>query len=90
MDDVDIAQTNEELFRREALTRHFAGKRDTTAAIRGQESRREGTDHTPSSHARPNVRLCRDCGMQIDPARLEANPTAVRCMDCQTEKERRS
>jgi DnaK suppressor protein len=27
--------------------------------------------------------LCVDCGEQIDPARLRAWPTAMRCLDCQ-------
>jgi len=31
---------------------------------------------------------CRECGRQIAFARLEAHPTAVRCIDCQTRIER--
>jgi DnaK suppressor protein len=27
--------------------------------------------------------ICRDCGREIPPARLEAAPEAVRCVDCQ-------
>lgn len=27
--------------------------------------------------------ICRDCGCEISPARLEAAPEAVRCVDCQ-------
>jgi DnaK suppressor protein len=27
--------------------------------------------------------ICRDCGCEIPPARLEAAPEAVRCVDCQ-------
>jgi DnaK suppressor protein len=89
MDDIDIAQLNDELFRRQALARHFAGKRDFEHdALKGQEPRHEGTAHTPSSRAIPIGRLCRDCGEPIDPARREVNPEAVRCLDCQTETER--
>lgn len=32
---------------------------------------------------------CTDCGVTIPPARLNAYPTAKRCIDCQTRKERR-
>lgn len=31
---------------------------------------------------------CLDCGVDIDPARLEVRPTAVRCRDCQEAWER--
>jgi RNA polymerase-binding protein DksA len=30
---------------------------------------------------------CRDCGVDIDPARLRANPIAMRCIGCQTRYE---
>ncbi len=33
---------------------------------------------------------CVDCGDQIDPARLEARPTAARCLRCQGKWEMRS
>lgn len=32
--------------------------------------------------------ICQSCGKQIDPARLEALPYAVLCIDCQTRAER--
>jgi DnaK suppressor protein len=32
---------------------------------------------------------CTDCGVSIPPARLNAYPTAKRCIDCQTETEQR-
>ncbi|NCT97621.1 MAG: TraR/DksA family transcriptional regulator [Comamonadaceae bacterium] len=32
--------------------------------------------------------LCLDCGVQIPAARLHAQPTADRCLDCQTRAER--
>ena len=31
---------------------------------------------------------CRDCGEPIGTARLDANPFADRCIDCQTDRER--
>ena len=35
-------------------------------------------------------RVCLDCREPIAIARLNANPPAVRCIDCQTDHERRS
>ena len=32
--------------------------------------------------------LCVDCGVSIPTARLHANPTALRCVDCQTAQEK--
>jgi len=32
--------------------------------------------------------LCVDCGVSIPTARLHANPTAMRCVDCQTAREK--
>ncbi len=32
--------------------------------------------------------LCVDCGVSIPAARLHANPTAMRCIDCQTKLEK--
>jgi DnaK suppressor protein len=32
--------------------------------------------------------LCVDCGVSIPTARLHANPTAMRCVDCQTAQEK--
>ncbi|WP_165495674.1 TraR/DksA C4-type zinc finger protein [Marinobacter halodurans] len=34
-------------------------------------------------------RLCRDCDEALSQARLAANPNAVRCVDCQTDHDRR-
>src|SRR5687768_10684243 len=31
---------------------------------------------------------CADCGIEIDPARLKAQPAALRCVECQTQVER--
>lgn len=34
-------------------------------------------------------RICLDCGDEIPHERIEANPLAVRCVDCQAKKERK-
>ncbi|WP_328184645.1 TraR/DksA C4-type zinc finger protein [Marinobacter sp. OP 3.4] len=34
-------------------------------------------------------RLCLDCDCPLGGARLEANPNAVRCVECQTDHDRR-
>ena len=34
-------------------------------------------------------RLCRDCDSPLGRARLTANPNAVRCVECQTDRDRR-
>ena len=36
----------------------------------------------------PDFGLCEDCAAEIPYARLSANPTAVRCISCQTRHER--
>ncbi len=38
--------------------------------------------------AKGEVGVCVDCGEPIDSARLEANPVASRCTDCQTRREK--
>ena len=34
-------------------------------------------------------RLCVDCGDEIPPGRVEANPDVIRCIECQTDIEKR-
>lgn len=90
MDDIDAAQEYAELYRQDALARHFAGKRDTGHdAIGGQEPRHQGTLQAAFPGAIPKERLCRDCREPIDPARLSVNPQAVRCLDCQMKEEKK-
>ncbi len=36
----------------------------------------------------PDFGLCVDCEVEIPYARLSANPTAVRCVNCQSQRER--
>lgn len=71
MDDIDLAQANDEQFRRQALMAHFR---------RCEEEVDSMLD---------DFRVCRDCGEEIEPGRLEAKPDARRCIDCQSRKERR-
>lgn len=75
MDDIDLAQHNDELYRQSALNKHFAGM----PSLRG--------DMTQSCPPR-EAGICLDCGEEISPDRLEANPAAIRCIDCQRKKER--
>jgi len=76
MDDIDIAQANDEMFRRQALAAHFRKNYGDTIP-----------NSTNSSHV-PTI-LCIDCGEEIEPARLDAKPDARRCIDCQEIHERR-
>jgi DnaK suppressor protein len=39
--------------------------------------------------ARGDIGICVDCGDPIESARLEANPVASRCTDCQARREQR-
>jgi len=74
MDEIDIAQQNDELFRQNALINHFRRRNQVS-----QEAPPE------SAH-----RCCRDCGEEIEPERLEAVPGAARCIECQGRFERRN
>ncbi|MCK5610299.1 TraR/DksA C4-type zinc finger protein [Candidatus Pacearchaeota archaeon] len=37
-----------------------------------------------------NQVICKDCSIVIPPARLEARPESVRCVDCKTALEKRT
>lgn len=56
-----------------------------------QSALRDHFAGVPSGPAiRPaSVKRCCDCGEKIETARLKALPNAVRCIDCQNQKERR-
>ncbi|MEX0451743.1 TraR/DksA family transcriptional regulator [Spiribacter sp. 218] len=56
------------------IDRHIGALRATEAALRAWHDGRYG--------------VCADCGGPIPYARLEAYPTASRCIDCQAEYER--
>lgn len=81
MDDIDLAQQHDEMFRQHALRAHFAGRPQTLLEV-GQR---------PGPHpkgAGPGRRLCSRCGFDIEPERLEAVPEATLCVDCQRSRER--
>ncbi len=49
----------------------------------------EHAGHQPETPIYLNdVRVCRWCSQEIAPLRLEANPQAVRCVECQDRHER--
>ena len=75
MDIFDQAQANDELFRQAALNRHYAGRQNPVP--------------TPTLPLKGRGSRCMDCGGEIEPERLKALPYAVRCVGCQTKKERR-
>ncbi len=85
MDVFDIAQRNDELFRQNALRAHFAGRQnardEVKSGLAGPASGGSGTLPLP-------IRICCDCGDEIEPERLEALPYAARC-GCQIKHERR-
>lgn len=54
---------------------------ETAEREAGVAAARAGHGETP--HEADGVRWCLDCEAPIDPRRLEAMPTAVRCTDCQ-------
>ncbi|HSW38578.1 MAG TPA: TraR/DksA C4-type zinc finger protein [Acidobacteriota bacterium] len=69
MDDIDVAQQNDELFRNVALQEHFR--------------------HRNEDRFQPVSGACITCGDDIEPARLSAQPDAVRCVFCQGKLEKR-
>ncbi|OPY15626.1 MAG: RNA polymerase-binding transcription factor DksA [Syntrophus sp. PtaB.Bin001] len=84
MDEIDLAQESEEFFRQVSLRKHYAGKRDNF--LGSEESRSPGFH--PKGAGPGERRRCIDCGEEIGAARLEAVPKAIRCVECQREKER--
>ena len=59
-------------------------ERERDIALAAQQAARKETPRYISG-----LRVCLSCEDVIAPTRLEANPDAVRCMDCQHEHERR-
>ena len=73
MDIIDHAQELDRKFQEEALKIHFVRRESINNVI-------PGLTRNP---------VCLDCDDEIPPARIEAKPDAVRCMDCQARKERK-
>ena len=79
MDEIDVAQQNDELFRQSALKAHYAGRQNTAMTAKSGKA-------GPSSGGRgtlPRHKNCCDCGEKIETARLKALPNAIRCIGCQ-------
>jgi len=72
MDDIDLANEHEDFFRENAL--------------RTARKNPDIPGETPLYL--DGVRCCLDCEDPILEARLEANPKAVRCVECQCRHER--
>lgn len=55
------------------------------------QAQMEWLEQFRASHRRKHVMrasdYCKDCGELIEPARLKAEPTATRCVYCQTAEE---
>ena len=49
-----------------------------------------GIDEALERVAKGEYGTCVDCGEAIAPNRLQANPSAQRCLECQTKRERRA
>jgi phage/conjugal plasmid C-4 type zinc finger TraR family protein len=75
MDEIDEAQERAELFLNNALRKHFDRPEET-----GRDFRFFDDD---------NPVICIDCEQLMDPERLEANPKAIRCVECQAKHERK-
>jgi RNA polymerase-binding transcription factor DksA len=54
---------------------------ETTSLFLEEEERR--IDEARRALAHGSYGICKGCGRQIPPERLEAAPEAVRCLDCQ-------
>ncbi len=81
MDDVDLAQQHEELFREQALGAHSRRQHTSFADVAGAAG--------PASGRGPAVAeaRCKDCGSAIHPKRLAIFPEATRCVGCQSRYE---
>jgi len=78
MDIIDHAQALDEMFREQSLSTY--------------KKSREAYEYAAQIEKfciRDGVHYCRDCCDEIPPGRIEANPFAVRCVDCQEKKERK-
>ena len=81
MDDIDVAQQNDEFFRNAALQEHFRHRNGDRFAIGDR------LKSAPSPNSGGTI--CIACGEGIEPARLSAQPDAVRCVFCQGKLEKR-
>lgn len=84
----DEADTHEVIDRKEEANEHAREAVDT-AGIERNLAELRGIELARHRIADGSYGLCADCGEDIEPARLLAQPTALRCTECQREAERR-
>jgi DnaK suppressor protein len=84
MDEIDLAQHYDEYYRQAALRDHFRNRNKPVAAKSIRPVTRGISGEGGGARG-----ICTDCGNEIEPARLEALPGAVRCVYCQGRHERR-
>jgi RNA polymerase-binding transcription factor DksA len=84
----DEADTHEVIDRKEEANEHAREAVDT-AGIERNLAELRGIELARQRMADGSYGLCADCGEEIEPARLVAQLTALRCMECQREAERR-
>jgi DnaK suppressor protein len=65
--------------------------REQQAAIDEFLRRRNADSLEPPERAQviDGIAYCQGCGEEMDPRRLQAKPDAVRCVECESRKERR-
>jgi len=51
---------------------------------RALKAQREGRPPAETPQLLNGKRICKDCGFPIEKKRLKANPSAVRCTECQS------
>jgi len=92
VDDIDKAQQHDRMYQDIALQEHYRKRQDYVERGHGcimspGECRSPGLH--PKGAGPGQTRPCRDCGEEIEPARLQAMPGAIRCIECQKIQERR-
>jgi hypothetical protein len=87
MDEADYGNQNAEFYRQQALTGYF--RRNGSTQREAQTQHPGDPCHGKPGRGSSGPIACLDCGDEIDPARIKANPAAVRCIDCQEKWERR-
>ena len=85
-DDTDLAQKINDDLQADALANHF---RNTTREGQHNAPTMQKANPPPAGRA-GDVVTCKDCDEAIDPRRLAVQPFATRCIDCQTDFERKA
>ena len=82
MDDADLAQENQEIYRTQALRVHFEKRNPPVSPFA------KGEENDEPLWNEEGKRICRDCETRIPQKRLKAIPDALRCIECQIKHER--